>query len=71
MSSKWISVDKRLPEITESEDGSVNCVLVYKKGGWECGSDFQVSNTVYVNKHSKWITHWMSLPDPPEVSDAS
>ena len=62
----WIGTQDRLPEVIEYPDGSVNCVLVYKKDGWECGSDIQVSNTVWLNKNKNWATHWMPLPEPPQ-----
>ncbi|KKL76311.1 hypothetical protein LCGC14_2046140 [marine sediment metagenome] len=64
---KWIKVDDGLPEVIVSPDGSVNSVLVYKKGGWECGSDFQVSNTVYVNTYPQAQTHWMPVTPPEEA----
>lgn len=62
---EWISTKERLPKVIEAEDGSVNSVLVYKKDGWECGSDIQVSNTVWLRKNRNWATHWMPLPEPP------
>jgi hypothetical protein len=67
--SEWISTKKRLPKVIEAADGSVNCVLVYQKDGFECGSDIQVANTIWLKKHrsrdSKGITHWMPLPEVP------
>jgi len=72
---RWIPVSEGLPEVVEEVDGSVNCVLAYHKDGWECGSDIQVVNTVWLNKQhplgSKGITHWMPLPEPPMVAEGS
>lgn len=62
---RWRRCSKELPKTITAKDGSVNSVLVYKKNGFECGSDIQVSNTVFLRKHRKWVTHWMPLPDPP------
>ena len=68
---RWIPVKECLPKVIEDVDGGVNCVLVYQKDGFECGSDIQVSNTVWLNKQhpmgSAGITHWMPLPEPPVV----
>ena len=59
---KWISVEDRLPEkdgkyIVCTAKGSVYCTRfkAYGKSG-----SFQTD----INTH---ITHWMSLPEPPEV----
>lgn len=54
-----------LPKIITAKDGSVNSVLVYKKDGFECSSDIQVCNTVFLRKNRKWATHWMHLPEVP------
>ena len=66
MMNGWIRVKDRLPEVIFDNTGAVNCVLVYGKDHFECGSDIQVSNTAYLNKHTKGITHWMPLPEPPK-----
>jgi hypothetical protein len=64
--SGWIECKRRLPEVVTYPDESVNSVLVYQKDGWECGSDFQVVSTPWLNgKYAKGITHWMPLPNPP------
>jgi hypothetical protein len=62
---RWRLCSKELPKVITEKDGSVNSVLVYKKNGFACGSDIQVSNTVFLRKHPKWVTHWMPLPEPP------
>lgn len=69
--SKWISVDKKLPDIGNQSapfnwSKSVLCILLDKSihimsltdmGNW-INFDGQYST---VN-----VTHWMSLPEPPE-----
>ncbi len=62
----WISVEDKLPEVIIDKNGRCNCVLIYKKDGFDCGSDFQVWNTEYFNINPFEITHWMPLPDPPK-----
>ena len=64
----WVSIKDRLPEVIENENGRVNCVLVYKKDGFDGGSDIQVWNTVSFYKHylECTFTHWMPLPKPPK-----
>lgn len=65
--SEWVAIKRRLPKVVYYPDGSVNCVLVYGKGNFVCGSDIQVANTVWTRKAGrKCITHWMPLPEPPE-----
>ena len=64
---RWRLCSKELPKVITEKDGSVNSVLVYKKNGFECGSDIQVSNTVFLRKNRKWVTHWMPLPEPPNI----
>ncbi len=65
--SNWIKIKDRKPEIIEHGDGSCNSVLVYHKNGFECGSDIQIWNTVYIHNNECPFTHWMHLPAPPEI----
>lgn len=62
----WQKVEDELPEVITAKDGSTNSVLIYKKNGFESGSNIQVTNTVFLLAHKKWVTHWMPLPEPPK-----
>ncbi len=64
--SKWISLKDRLPKIEHEKDGGVNCVLIYRKDGFDSGLDIQIWNTVYLHNHNCAFTHWMPLPKPPK-----
>ena len=56
---EWISIEDELPKVIIDENGACNCVLIYRKDGFDAGSDFQVWNTEYLNINSHFITHWM------------
>ncbi len=62
----WVATYNALPEVVYESDGGVNCVLVrYKPENTpEAGSQYQVSNTVYVNKHPEYLTHWCYIEEP-------
>ncbi|HNQ32015.1 MAG TPA: DUF551 domain-containing protein [Candidatus Woesebacteria bacterium] len=64
--TEWISVEDRLPEVVEI-NGCCNFVLVRYRDRFspECGSEYQTSNTIYVNAHPEKFTHWMPIPEPP------
>lgn len=63
----WISVEDRLPEITE---GFFDC-LVYRKYGeirqarFNCKTE-RFQNMNFDNIHYS-VTHWMPLPEPPKA----
>ena len=63
--SQWVSVVDGLPEVIE-EDGVCNVVLVRWAIEIECGSQYQTSNTFYVNKYPEKFTHWMYIPELPK-----
>ena len=63
---KLISIEERLPEVIIDENGVCNCVLIYKKDGFDAGSDYQVWNTKYLNINPFRITHWSPLPERPK-----
>ena len=70
--SEWISVNDRLPEIGQK-------VLAYRPTAYLHGDD-PITNCIYTGEtNCSWEqvkhgfnrinhpTHWMSLPEPPEV----
>ena len=66
----WISVEDRLPEAYET----VLFTGVNKYGnryrtqrGYYCGGDVWYSEIVPGKKVVNGVTHWMPLPEPPEV----
>ena len=56
---EWVSVDDRLP------DKPMKC-LVYTKRGDCCGYDILYYNQGFYSQYDN-VTHWMPLPEPPEV----
>ena len=64
---KWISVTERLPE----ERGNYLVVINCPRGRWDeiCAFDGEkewVSIDEYAEIATKWVTHWMPLPEPPK-----
>lgn len=65
----WIPVEERLPEVWRNDETAelVNYMI--------CSPDFGVDIGNYHAKAKKWlcmalpctVTHWMPLPEPPEV----
>lgn len=66
---RWIPVSERLPEIVETEDGTVNSVFVKYKPEYQCdcGSIYSVSNTVYLSLHPEEFESWKYPTIPPEA----
>ena len=62
MENKWISVKDALPIIQTSKNGSVNSVLLWFEPNPECGSHYQIANTVWACKNAK---HDGELVDNP------
>ena len=62
----WVDARERLPLVVYEPDGCVNCVLVRYKPEWtpDGGSEYQVSNTVYLHRHPGQITHWAEITPP-------
>lgn len=74
--TNWISVDDRLPlELCDKtayetidvivSDGVTVCECTFCRGGAHVGAPWREFNDCMVAASS--ITHWMPLPDPPEV----
>jgi hypothetical protein len=72
MESQWISTDERLPDdgedclivMREDEDGQREVEMAEwnaQTKAWQ-----QLSGMLLVVP-GYWITHWMPLPEPPEV----
>lgn len=62
---KWIPVTERLPEENGNYLVSVKC----PRGKWveicACDGRDLVSVDEYTEYATKWVTHWMPLPQPP------
>ena len=65
--ARWIPVGERLPEVIE-KDGMVNSVFVKYKAEYapDCGSEYSVSNTVYLSLHPDRYESW-KYPELPEA----
>jgi hypothetical protein len=68
---KWISVEDRLPEKSGRYLVAINC----PKGRWgECNSYDHLKQRwssewdCFHEDTTELVTHWMSLPDPPKMS---
>lgn len=59
----WISVKDRLPE---TED-HVLCCTQSKKGGQNIVRGYYRRDGLWVSGMNSNVTHWMPLPDPPEL----
>ena len=71
--SRWISVDERLPEAERGPESENVLVYCEDKGciqGFYCHEDGEWYDTAgsSIGMHSvDEATHWMPLPEPPEV----
>ena len=64
---RWIPVTDQLPE----ERGNYLVVINCPRGQWDeiCAFDVEkewVSIDEYAEIATKWVTHWMPLPQPPK-----
>lgn len=63
---RWIPVTERLPKENGNYLVAINC----PRGKWVeiCASDGRewVSVDGYAEYATKWVTHWMPLPEPPK-----
>lgn len=75
MASEWISVKDRMPENNDSvlcycENITIQGGTTHTVGSCDCGFWF-LQNGVGVQSYPnrEWeVTHWMALPEPPEVN---
>jgi len=62
----WIPVTERLPE----ENGNYLVAVKCPRGKWveicACDGRDWVSVDEYAEYATKWVTHWMPLPQPPK-----
>jgi hypothetical protein len=73
MNGEWISVTERLPE--EGQPDSILLYLDYRDGyggqavGYFLGGEFWLyeDGNITCDKAEVDATHWMPLPEPPEV----
>lgn len=62
----WIKVEDRLPDATDAPwDGRVLCVFSEEMGSLK--NERRALDYECVRHHPKHFTHWMSLPELPEV----
>lgn len=67
MNNKWISVNEKMPEKWQHENGELVNYLVYMP-------DYGVDIANYFKPAERWVcmglpatvTHWMQLPEPPK-----
>ena len=66
----WIPVTARLPD----DRGNYLVVINCPRGRWDeiCAFDGEgewVSIDEYAEVATKWVTHWMQLPEPPKAEE--
>lgn len=60
--NEWVRVEERLPE--EKQRVIVRCERVGTSVGWILWGRWMTD----IGPHAGDVTHWMPLPEPPEVS---
>lgn len=66
--AQWIKCSERLPPVEYEPD----FCLVWHKNEVECGSQYSITNVVFLRRHwEKWYSHWMPLPPGPEAENAN
>lgn len=69
---QWIKCSERLPPVEYEPDGGAVFCLVWHKNEVECGSQYSLTNVVFLRRHwEKWYSHWMPLPPAPKVAEGS
>ena len=66
--SDWISVEERLPEEWRDDSGDlINYMVFMPEYGVDIGNYLKPANTWVCMGIPCKVTHWMPLPEPPEV----
>ena len=69
--TKWISVEERLPEesgryiVLRKSGDCLDCCYEKERDSWGVLIDMGEAGALWVAY--KGVTHWMPLPEPPEV----
>lgn len=68
---QWISVTERLPEVWRNDETAelVNYIIYSPYFGVDIGSYHAEAKTWLCMALPCTVTHWMPLPEPPEVDD--
>jgi len=61
--SEWISIDDQLPKVAED-------VIVFSEDKYQIDIGFLMNKKWYSDRGElHTVTHWMPLPNPPEVAE--
>jgi len=61
--SEWISIDNQLPKVAED-------VIVFSEDKYQIDIGFLMNKKWYSDRGElPTVTHWMPLPNPPEVAE--
>ncbi|EFO7518564.1 DUF551 domain-containing protein [Salmonella enterica] len=70
--AQWIKCSERLPPVEYKPDGGAVFCLAWHKNEVECGSQYSITNVVFLRRHwEKWYSHWMPLPPGPKPENAN
>jgi hypothetical protein len=83
----WIDVNERLPEIGQEclvAGCGLRLSATYDRAGWfkettdkksghwgDCGCKCETANNGYCAARAGWISHWMPMPDHPEMEPST
>lgn len=68
----WVKCSERLPPVEYEPDGGAVFYLAWHKNEVECGSQYSITNVVFLRRHwEKWYSHWMPLPPGPEAENTN
>ncbi len=69
----WINVKDRLPEESTESNKNTDWVLCHFRWGTIASAMFLTLRGVWTTGHTTFVqadvTHWMTLPEPPEVEN--